>query len=317
MESDEVVLVTGATGFVGSVLCEELARAGYRVRAALRSDRAVAPSIAQKAVVGDIGSATDWRAALDGVTTVMHLAARAHVLKDSPANADLYMETNARGTQRLAAASVQAGVARLIFLSSVKVNGEGRDHAYTADEQPHPQDVYGTSKWQAEQHIREIATGSSLQFSILRPPLVYGPGVRANFRRLLRWVDRGVPLPLGAVANRRSLVSVWNVCDLLMRLMSSPSAASRAWLVSDDEDLATPDLIRRIARAMHRRPRLVSISPRVLQVVGRLVGKGPDIDRLCGSLTVDISHTKRVFGWSPRVPLDEALARTVAWYVSQ
>ena len=312
------VLVTGATGFVGRVLCEALAGSGHLVRAALRTDRSVPTSISEKVIVGDIHGSTDWAEALDGVDAVIHAAARTHVLNAPPASAHLYRETNERGTERLASEAARMKVSRFVFLSSVKVNGEETEvRAFRACDEPRPQDDYGLSKWHAEQHVLEIGGGSAMQAVIVRAPLVYGSGVRANFLRLLQWVDRGWPLPLGAVRNARSLVSVWNLCDLLLLALTHPRAPARIWLVSDGEDLSTPDLIRRIASAMGRRARLLSVPLALLCPSAALLGRGGEFKRLCGSLTVDISQTRAQLAWSPPMRLDEALARTVAWYRSR
>ncbi len=309
------VLVTGATGFVGHTLCEVLARSGYVVRAALRSGRSVHPCISEKAVVGDIAASTDWRAALRGVDVVIHAAARVHVLHDAGANSDLYIETNARGTEHLAIASAQAGIRRFEYLSSVKVNGEETtDRAFSAYDEPHPQDAYGTSKWLAEKHLIEIGVRTGMETVIVRSPLVYGPGVRANFLRLLRWVDKEWPLPLGAIENSRSLVSIWNLCDLLVHVLNHPLAPGRIWMVSDGEDLSTPELIQRLGGAMGRRVRLVPVPVGLLRLAGRVMGRKTEIARLCGSLTVNIEPTCRELGWSPPIRADEGLARTVAAY---
>jgi nucleoside-diphosphate-sugar epimerase len=309
------VLVTGATGFVGGTLCELLPEAGSVVRAALRSDRSTPASIAERAVVGNIAAPSNLDAAFDGVELVIHAAARAHVLHDSPANKDLYTEINSRATMLLAEAAARAGVRRFVYLSSIKVNGEeAGDHAYTPDDVPSPEDAYGKSKLQGERHLFEVAARTGMQAAIVRPPLVYGPGVGANFRRLMRWVDRGWPLPLGGVHNRRSLVSVWNLCGLLIELLRNPAAAGKIWLVSDADDLSTPELIRRIGRALDRRVRLVPIPASVLLSIGRVLGREAEMARLCGSLAVDVSRTRSELGWSPAISIDEGLARTANWY---
>lgn len=311
------ILVTGATGFVGRRLCAELAQRGDLVRAALRTDRPLPAYIAEQAVVGDIAGTTRWKAALEGVDAVIHLAARAHILNDAPENAHLYVETNTRGTECLAEAAAQAGVSRFLFLSSVKVNGEdSAQRAYTARDEPHPADAYGTSKWLAEKSLRAVAAKTGMQAAIVRSPLVYGPGVRANFYRLMRWVDAQWPLPFGAIKNRRSLVGVWNLCDLLMNLLSNPAAPDGTWMVSDGEDLSTPELIRRIGRAMNRRSLLPPVPVGLLNICACLAGRKAEIARLCGSLAVDIVPTREELGWSPPVSADEALARTVSWYLS-
>lgn len=312
------VLLTGATGFVGGVLCETLARSGHLVRAALRNERLVPQSAAEHAVVGDIAAFTDWSIALRDVNCVLHIAARAHVLHDRADDSDLYVETNARGTLRLAEAAAQLGVSRFIYLSTVKVNGEETTgHAFTPFDEPRPQDAYGASKWLGEKSLMEVAARTAMLVSIVRSPLVYGPGVRANFLRLLRWVDAEWPLPLGAVANSRSLVSVWNLCDLLVHLLESPVARGGTWMVSDGEDLSTPDLVRRIGNAMGRRAKLLPVPVGLLHLLGGLTGRRAEVARLCGSLTVDISRTRSELRWSPPVTVDEALSRTVDWYLSE
>jgi nucleoside-diphosphate-sugar epimerase len=312
------VLVTGATGFVGHTLCEFLARSGYVVRAALRNDRAIPSCISDKAVVGDIATTTDWRAALRDVDVVLHIAARAHVLHDASANSELYMETNAHGTRNLVNASVQAGIRRFGYLSSVKVNGEGTtDNAYSACDEPRPVDPYGRSKWLAEKHVMEIGARTGMETVIVRSPLVYGPGVRANFFRMLRWVDKEFPLPLGAIENRRSFVSIWNLCDLMVLVLRHPLASGRTWMVSDGEDLSTPELVRRLASAMGRRAKLLPVPVGMLRLLGALIGRKAEIARLCGSLVVNIEPTCRELGWSPTTTVDEGLARTVNWYLSE
>jgi nucleoside-diphosphate-sugar epimerase len=312
------VLVTGATGFIGSMLCDALSRSGYLVRGALRAEQPVPVAIAEKIIVGDINSTTDWMQALKGVDAVIHTAARTHVLHTTRAGANLYCETNERGTQRLANAAAQTTVSRFVFLSSIKVNGEETSvRAYSPLDAPRPQDEYGLSKWHAEQEVTEIAARCSMEAVIVRPPLVYGPRVRANFLRLLQWVDHGWPLPLGAVRNIRSLVNIWNLCDFLLHVLKHPSAPGRTWMVSDGEDLSTPELIRRVGTAMGRRVRLIPVPAGLLQLSARLVGRRGELARLTGSLAVDITQSRVELGWSPRTAVDEALARTVAWYLNE
>jgi nucleoside-diphosphate-sugar epimerase len=312
------VLVTGGGGFVGSVLCPMLERAGYLVRVAVRTERPIPAGVSEQAVVGEVGAQTDWTGALTDVALVIHLAAQVHDMRATAAAVAGYLETNARGTERLAQEAARQRVQRFIYLSSVKVYGkEAAQRAYTADDVPHPQDPYGVSKWQGERLLLQSASGTGMQCVIVRPPLMYGPGVRANFLRLVRWIDAERPLPLGAVRNRRSLASVWSVCDLLIRLLDHPAAANRTWMVSDGEDLSTPELVRRIASAMGRRARLLPVPPALLRLGGALTGKGAEVSRLCDSLTVDITETRAQLGWSPPVSLDEALARTVNWYRTQ
>lgn len=273
----------------------------------------------ESVVVGDIGARTDWQSALRDVDYVIHAAARAHVLNDAEANSRLYVETNAYGTQCLADAAARSGVRRFVFLSSVKVNGEettGRA-AYTGADEPRPQDAYAASKWAGEKSVVEVAARTGMEAAIVRSPLVYGPGVRANFLRLMRLVDKQRPLPLGAIDNRRSLVSVWNLCDLLTNLLRNPAAPGGTWMVSDGEDFSTADLIRRLGHAMDRRVRLVSVPLGLLRFSGRLMGRKAEVARLCGSLVVDIAQTREKLTWSPPLATDEGLARTVFWYQSE
>jgi UDP-glucose 4-epimerase len=312
------VLVTGATGFVGAHLCPLLQQSGFAVRAALRSSQSVPTGANECVLVGEIDGNTEWTAALSNVDTVIHLAARAHVLNDAAEGPRLCLRTNAHGTRRLAEEAARHRVRRLVYLSSVKVNGEetvGR--AYTAEDTPRPQDAYASSKWHGERFLAEVAASSGMQAVVVRAPLVYGSGVHANFLRLLRSIDRQRWLPLGAVRNQRSLVSVWNLCDLVTRAVDHPGATGRVWMVSDGEDLSTPELVVRIARAMGRRPRLLPIPVALLRLAGELLGKRGEIRRLCGSLTVDIVPTRTLLGWTPPLSIDESLARTVRWYCSQ
>jgi nucleoside-diphosphate-sugar epimerase len=310
------ILVTGASGFVGRVLCNSLAQAGHTVRAAVRAGSRVPTEVAETVDVGDIHSSTVWDAAVRDIDVVIHLAARAHVLHDEPANAPLYLSVNALGSRRLATCASAAGVRRFVFLSSVKVNGEESTAAYTSGDFPRPADPYAESKRLGEEAVREVASRGAMQCSIVRPPLVYGPGVRANFLRLLQWVEQGVPLPLGSVRNRRSLVSVWNLCDLLRHLVDARIDGSRTWMVSDGEDLSTPDLIRRIAMAMGRKPRLVPVPVSALRLIGALTGRTGEVNRVCGSLVVDSTPARRELNWTPPCTLDDGLVRTVRWFMN-
>jgi nucleoside-diphosphate-sugar epimerase len=309
------VLVTGCSGFVGRAFCEYLQQSGYRVRGAVRSRADVPGGLAETALVGDIGRDTDWSAALEGVDLVVHLAARAHVSK-VPAGADIYMECNARGTERLARAAVAARIRRFVYLSSIKVNGEETlDRPFTPSDTPNPQDAYGTSKWLGEQAIKAASVESGMETVVVRSPLVYGPGVRANFEQMMRWVHRGWPLPLAGVRNARSLVSIWNLSDLLKRALEHPAATGGTFMVSDGVDLSTPELLRLIGCAVGRPARLVPVPVPLLSLVGALLGAGPQIGKLCGSLRVDISATRRELEWTPPVPVEAAMARTAASFL--
>jgi UDP-glucose 4-epimerase len=269
-------------------------------------------------VVGDVNATTEWETALRDVAVVIHAAARAHVRSYAASESDLLFETNARGTQRLALAARASGVRQLIYLSSIKVNGEEtRGRPYSACDEPAPRDAYGRSKWWGERHVLEAGAGSNLRIAIVRPPLVYGPRVKANFRRLLRWVDKQRPLPFGAIQNSRSLVSVWNLCDFLIRLSNLSETQNRVWMVSDGEDISTPDLMRLIGSCMHRRLRIFPVPVPVLRALGLMTGREAEVDRLCGSLVVSIEESRSELRWRPPVALNEGIARTVDWYLHE
>ena len=309
------VLVTGATGFIGRALCERLAACGYTVRAALRAPGDLPAGATERHIIGDIARVVDWAPVLADVDMVVHAAARTHL----PTNrdADSYIAINVEGTRRLARAARAGGVRRFVLLSSIKVNGERTENGpFRADQPPQPEDVYGRSKLAAETALREEAE-STMSWVILRPPLVFGPGVAANFLRLMRWIDRGLPLPFGAVCNRRSLVNLWNLTDLVQRTLEHPAAGNRVWLLADTEALSTPQLIGRIAQALGKRARLIAVPTGLLRLAGSLSGQTAALARLCGSLSVDFSPTCEQLQWRPPIGVDEALARTVAWYRSQ
>ena len=309
------VLITGADGFVGRHLEQMLIQRGVTLRAAVRGR---AERGAHVCAVGDIGPQTAWSAALEDVQAVVHLAARVHVLHDLARDPrSEFMRVNAEGTAALVRAAAAAGVRRFVYVSTVHVLGKETVEApFQASSPPNPQGAYAESKLAGEVAARSAA-GSKLQVVVIRPPLVYGPGVRANFLRLLHWVETGWPLPLGSVQNRRSLVNVWNLCDLLVKLIEHPAAADRVWLVSDGVDLSTPELVRRIAEAMARRPRLLPVPVALLRVLGRFTGLQNQIAQLCNSLAVDATPAREQLGWSPPVALSAALDSTVGWYLAQ
>jgi len=310
------ILVTGATGFVGRALVRRLLADGLAVRAAVRQVSEALPAVTEAVTVGDIGPDTDWRAALAGVDAIVHLAARAHVLRDSSADAHArYRAVNTLGALRLAEAAAAAGIRRFVFLSSVRVHGDHSTGAPLDETRPLvADDPYGRSKADAERGLAALAATGRLEPVILRPPLVYGPDVRGNFARLVRLVERGVPLPLGAVRNRRSLVFVGNLVDAIVRVLDHPAAAGETFMVSDGEDLSTPDLVRRIARALGKPARLVPVPVAFLRLGGALAGRDDDVARLLDDLVVDPSKIRALLGWSPVFTLDEGLRETAAWY---
>ena len=303
------VVVTGATGFVGRALREGLVKSGHRVTPVVRNS----VGLPDEVVVGDIGAATDWRAVLSGCGGVIHLAARVHDVSARDAG-DLpaYRQINTEATLNLARQAAQAGVKRFVFVSTIKVNGEESSQPYRETDVPAPADAYAISKWEAEQGLHRISMETGLEIVILRPPLVYGPGVRANFLQLMRAIERGWPLPLGAIRNRRSLLYLGNLTDALRLCLEHPDAAGRTFLLDDGRAVSTPQLIRAVAQAMGRPARLFSVPPWMLQATGRLFGRTAELNRLMGSLYVDSSAIRSQLGWLPPYPMDVGLAATVA-----
>ncbi len=309
------VLVTGATGFVGRALCQDLAHRGWQVRAAARN-QARLPEGCEPCIVGDIGPGTDWTEALEGVDAVAHLAARVHVMHERAEDPlASFRRTNVEGTLQLARAAARAGVGRLVFLSSVKALGGASPNGPLTDASPpNPEDPYGISKCEAEAGLRRIADQLRLEVAILRLPLVYGPGVKGNFRSLMGLVDRGLPLPLGRVANRRSLLYLGNLVDAIDRCLSHPAAAGRSYLLRDGEDLSTAELVRRLAAALGRRTALVPVPVGLLKLGAACVGRAAGAQRLLGSLTVDDGPIRRELEWNPPFTVDQGLAETAAWF---
>lgn len=306
------VLVTGASGFLGQALTRRLRADGYPVTALSRH----APAAPGESWV-QVKLYEDGGGLLAGQDCVVHLAARVHVMNDAVQDPLAeFRATNVDLTLHLARQAAQAGIHRFIFISSVKVNGEetATGRPFTAEDKPLPLDPYGVSKMEAEQALRTIAAQTGMEVVIIRPPLVYGSGVRANFGALLRAVARGVPLPLRAIQNRRSLVALDNLVDLIATCVSHPKAAGQIFMVSDGEDLSTSDLIRRMAKAMGRPARLIPAPVWLLILIGKLTGKSGAVQRLCGNLQVDISKTKTVLDWKPPIGVDEGLQRAaVQW----
>jgi len=363
------VLVTGASGFIGKILCDKLLAEGYQVRGAVRgaTQMTAMPSGVEGVMVGDIDQETDWSEALVGIDGVVHLAARVHVMRESSVDPlAAYREVNVEGTKCLAIAAANAGVKRFVYISSVKVNGEStedksRNQGSEVDPQitqitrirkkgtevrgqegelkgvfsekdvPEPQDPYGISKWEAEQVLKKIADErgfngegrredgdrkQGIEIVIIRPPLVYGPGVKGNFLRLLRIVWSGIPLPLSNIKNRRSLIYIGNLVDAIVNCMTNPNAAGKTYLVSDGDDVSTPDLIRRIAAASGRRALMLPVPVCMMRMAGKIIGRSDELERLFGSLTVDISKICRELNWKPPNTPEEGIRETILWYKS-
>jgi nucleoside-diphosphate-sugar epimerase len=311
-----MILVTGATGFVGSALVKRLAAECIfsGVVAAVRNDDESRLKGIRKIPVGDLLPCTDWSRALEGVDAVVHCAARVHVLQDDAIDPlQAYRSVNVISTLNLARQAAQAGVRRFVFVSSIKVNGEATESAtpFRADDVPAPVDHYGVSKLEAEQGLHEIASTTGMDVVIVRPPLVYGPGVKANFASMMRWLDRGFPLPLGAIHNSRSLVALDNLIDLLVTCLMHPAASGQTFLVSDGEDISTTELLQRTAEAMGKRALLISVPPLILEKCAAILGKHTVAQRLCSSLQVDIEKTRNLLNWSPPITLNQGLKKAV------
>ncbi len=302
------ILVTGATGFVGQGLTQALAARGMPwLGIARRASNGVLAG-------PELGPEADFVPFLQGARAVVHLAARVHVMNETDTQAEqAYERANVQGTLRLAEQAVAAGVKRFVFVSSVKVLGEATlpGQLFTHNSPLAPQDAYGRSKARAEQALRALAARTGLEVVIIRPPLVYGPGVGGNFAQLIRVVRRRLPLPMGGIRNQRSLVSRSNLVDLIMHTLEHPAAPGKAWLVSDGQDVSTPELLQALGQALGQRLWLPPVPEGVLRAVGRALGRQAALDRLCGSLQVDISATREQLGWTPPVTMQEALREAV------
>ncbi|WP_313711484.1 SDR family oxidoreductase [Pseudomonas sp.] len=308
------ILITGASGFVGTALCRKLVElGGVNARAALRKPGAVLPAGVQPVIVGELARSTDWASALSQVDVVVHAAARVHVMKETATDSLAeFRRVNVDGTLNLARQAAAAGVRRFIFISSIKVNGEqspaGRP--LCADDTPAPQDAYGVSKLEAELGLRHLAIATGLEVVIIRPVLVYGPGVKANFHNMMRWLHRGVPLPFGAVDNRRSLVSLGNLLDLITTCIDHPKAANQVFIASDGDDVSLTQLIRALGQALGRPARLIPVPQILLQTAARVLGQRDLAQRLLGSLQVDINKNYQLLGWTPPMTLEQGLSAT-------
>lgn len=311
-------LVTGASGFVGRPLCRELFQRGYQVRGAMRTHGQLSAK-GETVTVGAIDAGTKWADALRGVDTVIHLAARVHAMKDKAADPlTEFLKVNLYGTSNLAQQATGAGVKRLVFVSSIKVNGETTEvRPFAESDEPDPQDPYAISKLQAEQVLQRISCETGLEVVIVRPPLVYGPGVKGNFLRLLTAIDRGIPLPLAGAHNLRSLVYVGNLVDALIACATHPAAAGQTYLVSDGKDVSTAMLAEKIAHALGRSSRSFYFPPGLLRAAATMLGRAEQIDRLFGSLRVNDQKIRSELAWAPPYSMEQGLSATADWYRTQ
>ena len=312
------ILVSGANGFLGRALVNRGASDGLRLRAATRRPGENWPSGVECALAEDLATEGDWRAALDGVDAVVNCAARVHVVRDTSADPLAeFRRVNVAGTLNLARQAADAGVRRFIYISSIGVNGaETFDMPFTSEDKAAPHSPYAVSKLEAELGLRQLTHETGLEVVIIRPPLVFGPGAPGNFNKLLLIVHRGIPLPLGAIHNKRSLVALDNLVDLILICLHHRAAANQTFLVSDGEDLSTTALLRRTGAALGRPARLIPVSALVLRTAARLLGKASFAQQLCGSLQVDISKTRDLLDWTPPVSVDHALMQTARHFLA-
>ena len=314
------ILVTGASGFVGSALCSHLVSRGFDVVATVRNlPDALVPRVDYH-IVTKLDATADWHNTLTGVQTVIHCAARVHVMRDHAQDPlTEFRRVNTQGTETLARAAARSGVKRLIFLSSIKVNGESTLPVSPFDEASpaKPQDSYAISKWEAEQALTRVSAETGLEVVVLRCPLVYGPGVKGNLLRLLQAVDQGIPLPLALARNRRSLIYLDNLTNAIVTCLTHPAAAGRTYLVSDGEDVSTSELIARSAQALGKPSRLWPCPLGLIELAGRVTGKSDEITRLLGSLCIDSSKIRSELYWTPPYTLEQGLAETSRWLHGQ
>jgi nucleoside-diphosphate-sugar epimerase len=312
----KMILVTGANGFVGRAFCLEAIQRGFKVKGAVRTDSQLPPGV-QPVIIGTINERTNWESALGGVEAVIHIAAHVHILDTNSADSlEKFRRVNTGGTEHLARVAAASGVKRMVFVSTIKVNGEQtfNAHKYTENDTPAPQDPYGISKWEAEQALHLVAKETGLEIVIVCPPLIYGAGVKGNFAQMLKVLNKGIPLPLASVRNLRSMVYIENFVDALLQCTTNPVAAGQTYLVSDGEDMSTPDLLHRLGVEIKHPARLLPCPAGLLKFAGKLTGRSDQIDRLLGSLQIDSSKIIRELNWRPPYTMQQGLQATAEWY---
>lgn len=310
---DKQILITGATGFIGSNLCKQATNEGWAVRPVTRRAGAVGGI-----VIEDITLNTDWSAALKNVDIVIHLAARVHIMDDSSNNPlEEFRRINTEATLNLAKQAAEYGIKRFIYLSSIKVNGESTQlgKPFTENDKYVPVDPYALSKYEAEQELLKLASETKMEVVIIRPPLVYGENVKANFLNMMKWLCKRLPLPFGTINNKRSLVALDNLVDFILTCVEHPAAANQIFFVSDDDDLSTSELLQQVAVVLGKKSRLFAINEKVIELSLSLIGKKDLAQRLCGSLQVDISKAKKLLNWTPIISVEEGLQKTAQHFI--
>lgn len=318
MDNKLRILVTGATGFVGKFIVKSLVAENYDVVASVRTKSIHLPLEITQIIVAGLHPSTDWSTALKDVDIVIHAAARAHVL-DKPTDKSLveFQNINTKGTLSLAQQAAKEQVKRFIYISSIRVNGKNNSSPFTEMDEPNPQELYAISKFEAEQHLLALGKAAKMEITIIRPPLVYGPNPSANFANLIKWVNRGIPLPFGAIHNQRSFVAIDNLVSFIIHCIDHPKAANEIFLIADGKDVSTTELLRKVANAFGKKPMLIPIPVSVMTFFAKVLGKGDIANRLFSSLQVDSSKARNLLGWKPVTTMDEQLKETADAYLNE
>ena len=312
------ILVTGATGFVGTRLVEILLNNNITIIAVVRNQSDFLPKRVKQFDVGSLSSSTDYSSALKDVDVVIHLAARVHMMNDAAGDPlTEFRKVNTTGTLNLARQAAQAGVSRFIFISSIGVNGNNNKQVFTELEQPDPQESYAISKYEAELELLALTKEFEIEIVIIRPPLVYGPNAPGNFASLMKWIDKGIPLPFGAIHNQRSLVALDNLVSFIIHCIDHPKAANEVFLISDGEDVSTTQLLQKVAKASGKKSLLLPVPIGLMTMMAKVIGKGDMANRLFGSLQVDSSKARDLLGWQPVITMDEQLKKTADIYLNE